>query len=431
MPALDVDRALARWMPRLVAVWRRHRKLPPGPPTLVGRELKEVGQGIRTLSTGLTRDRALVGARYLDDPRLLGAYLLFYWPVSYAQARAVLGELPRRPRAVLDLGSGPGPVAFAALDAGASEVTAADRSAPALTLARALAAEAEEPLATPCLERRCAPRRNVRRHHSRARAERARARAFGARRAGGVAGAGRGAAPARRLSGGARAGAPGHLAGAPPRPRPARCPRIRRPGPLPVAGRVPGAGEAIGLVPRRADLVSAAAARCAGAGGRAAQGGAQDELPRARAAWRGVAGAAAGTVVPHRLRAARGERPPALHGLRTRGESRPGAPGEAPDGGERELLLASPRATWWPWRGRSRGGTGSRSSRGARSGRSPPRGSRSLPPRATPDGSRSPRTARAEVAERGRALRARAYLTPFAGSQAPCILRRRTICPVW
>jgi SAM-dependent methyltransferase len=145
---LDVDRSLARWMPRLVAVWRRHRKLPPGPPTLAGRELKEIGQGVRALSAGLTRDRALVGARYLDDPRLLGAYLLFYWPVSYAQARAVLGELPRRPRSVLDLGSGPGPVAFAALDAGASEVTAADRSAPALTLARALAAEAEEPLAT-------------------------------------------------------------------------------------------------------------------------------------------------------------------------------------------------------------------------------------------------------------------------------------------
>ena len=148
MATLDVDRALARWMPRLVAVWRRHRRLPDGPPTLVERELKEVGQGIRALSAGLTRDRALVGARYLDDPRLLGAYLLFYWPVSYAQARAVLGELPRRPRSVLDLGSGPGPLAFAALDAGASEATAADRSAPALALARALAAEAEEPLAT-------------------------------------------------------------------------------------------------------------------------------------------------------------------------------------------------------------------------------------------------------------------------------------------
>jgi ribosomal protein RSM22 (predicted rRNA methylase) len=84
----------------------------------------------------------------MDDPKLLGAYLLFYWPVSYAQARQALGELPSRPRHVLDLGSGPGPLAFAALDAGAQEVTAADRSKPALTLARELAAEAGEALAT-------------------------------------------------------------------------------------------------------------------------------------------------------------------------------------------------------------------------------------------------------------------------------------------
>jgi ribosomal protein RSM22 (predicted rRNA methylase) len=148
MSPLDSDRALARWMPRLVAVWRRHFKRPEGPPVLTPHEVREVGAGVRTLSLGLTRDRTLAGARYMDDPRLLGAYLLFYWPVSYAQARSVLGELERRPRTVLDLGSGPGPVAFAALDAGAAEVTAADRSAPALALARSLAAEAEEPLAT-------------------------------------------------------------------------------------------------------------------------------------------------------------------------------------------------------------------------------------------------------------------------------------------
>ena len=84
----------------------------------------------------------------MDDPRLLGAYLLFYWPLSYAQGRQVLGELHARPRTVLDLGSGPGPLAFAALDAGAAEVTAADRSRPALALARELAAEASEALAT-------------------------------------------------------------------------------------------------------------------------------------------------------------------------------------------------------------------------------------------------------------------------------------------
>jgi SAM-dependent methyltransferase len=139
---------LARWMPRLVAVWRRARKLPEGPPTLMAKELKEVAAGVRTLSLGLTRERQLAGARYMDDPRLLGAYLLFYWPVSYAQGRQVLGELPSRARSVLDLGSGPGPLAFAALDAGAAEVTAADRSRPALALARELAAEAGEALAT-------------------------------------------------------------------------------------------------------------------------------------------------------------------------------------------------------------------------------------------------------------------------------------------
>jgi SAM-dependent methyltransferase len=103
---------------------------------------------VEKLSRGLTRDRALAGAHYLDDERLLGAYLLFYWPTSYLQARGVLSELPARPRSVLDLGSGPGPMAFAALDAGAAQVVAADRSAHALDAARALAVAAGEPLAT-------------------------------------------------------------------------------------------------------------------------------------------------------------------------------------------------------------------------------------------------------------------------------------------
>lgn len=84
----------------------------------------------------------------MDNPQLLGAYLLFYWPVSYAQARSTLSELPQRPRSVLDLGSGPGPLAFAAMDAGAGEAIAADRSRAALDLARALAIESSEGLAT-------------------------------------------------------------------------------------------------------------------------------------------------------------------------------------------------------------------------------------------------------------------------------------------
>ncbi len=143
------SRDLERWIPRLIAVWRQARRKAEGPETrLTPQEVKEVGAGVKQLSLGLTRERQLAGARYMDDPRLLGAYLLFYWPVSYAQARQALGELPQRPRQVLDLGSGPGPLAFAAMDAGAKEVVAADRSKPALALARALATEAGEALAT-------------------------------------------------------------------------------------------------------------------------------------------------------------------------------------------------------------------------------------------------------------------------------------------
>jgi len=148
--------ALARWMPRLLAVWRRARRIPrggprvtrPPPDRLLPEELRDVARAVERLSLGLTRDRALAGARYLDDERLLGAYLLFYWPVSYLQARGVLSELPRPPRSALDLGSGPGPLALAALDAGAAEALCADRSARALDAARALAAEAGLPLAT-------------------------------------------------------------------------------------------------------------------------------------------------------------------------------------------------------------------------------------------------------------------------------------------
>src|SRR4051812_42928221 len=113
----DSHKDLARWMPMLVKVWRsrsraakRRYEEDDDDETLTPHEVKQIAQGVRTLSHGLTRQRELAGAKYMDDPALLGAYLLFYWPVSYAQARQALGELPR-PREVLDLGSGPGPMA--------------------------------------------------------------------------------------------------------------------------------------------------------------------------------------------------------------------------------------------------------------------------------------------------------------------------------
>jgi hypothetical protein len=75
----------------------------------------------------------------MNDPETLAAYLLYFWPISYAQGRHVYSELGSKPRTVLDLGSGPAPLAFAGFDAGATEVMAADRSAPALELAGRIA----------------------------------------------------------------------------------------------------------------------------------------------------------------------------------------------------------------------------------------------------------------------------------------------------
>ncbi len=131
---------LARWIPLLINVWRRARFSKSGPKDhLTASEATEVSNGVQYLSQGLTRDRGLIGERYLSDPVLLGAYLLYYWPLSYLQAREMFRHLPSNPRSVLELGSGPGPLGAAAFDEGAKLVTFADRSLPALKLAMELA----------------------------------------------------------------------------------------------------------------------------------------------------------------------------------------------------------------------------------------------------------------------------------------------------
>ena len=135
---MDSSPPLERWLPHLLSVWRTE----PGPRDgLTTAEADGLATGVRELSRGLTGDRSLVGAPYLDRHRLLGAYLLYYWPVSFAQTLFALkqGAVPSQGRA-LDLGSGPGPGAFALFEAGWTSVTAADRSPRALELAQKLAA---------------------------------------------------------------------------------------------------------------------------------------------------------------------------------------------------------------------------------------------------------------------------------------------------
>ena len=97
-------------------------------------ELAAAAKAVLRLHEGLVGERALASVDYLAEPALLAAYLLLWWPLTYAKARGVLAEAGVRGR-VLDLGAGPGPLALAALDAGATFALAVDRSAPALAAA--------------------------------------------------------------------------------------------------------------------------------------------------------------------------------------------------------------------------------------------------------------------------------------------------------
>ncbi len=117
-------------------------------------QLAPSASGIRTLSHLFTRGRQEIDKRYLDDPRLLSAYLQYYLPVNLAKIRSILEELPRdgfrgqehRPLRVLDVGAGPGTGSLAVLewwldhDRSPSELSllALDHSRSALTLARRL-----------------------------------------------------------------------------------------------------------------------------------------------------------------------------------------------------------------------------------------------------------------------------------------------------
>lgn len=97
-------------------MWRRER-LYRATGLLTRRETEAAGAALLELQRGLTGSRARAGSFYMEDRELFGAYLLYYWPVSYMQVSLALAELRLEPRSVLDLGSGPGPASAAIIDA--------------------------------------------------------------------------------------------------------------------------------------------------------------------------------------------------------------------------------------------------------------------------------------------------------------------------
>ncbi len=131
---------LCRHLPTLLSLWRGNKKATA---PLSQRELDGVSSSLLALQRGLTGERQLVGASYMEKRGYLGAYLLYYWPVSYMQLSFALQSLGQpqfsRPLRVLDLGCGPAPAAAAVCDCfPVATVQLVDSSPKALQLAREL-----------------------------------------------------------------------------------------------------------------------------------------------------------------------------------------------------------------------------------------------------------------------------------------------------
>ena len=138
---------LGTHIPRLIELWREGHNLDQRfveKHRLGRQEIEVAGASLLALQRGLTGGRSLAGAGYMDDAGILGAYLLYYWPVSYMQVSLALAENPTFPRRVLDLGSGPGPASAALIDSlvgtntSLDELVLVDGSRTALDLAASM-----------------------------------------------------------------------------------------------------------------------------------------------------------------------------------------------------------------------------------------------------------------------------------------------------
>jgi|GEM_PF-854981 len=130
-PSLDLETI----MPLLMGVWRRFQKQSGPKDALQTREFRSVVDCVKKLIKMQDSDENPLPKDYFVDRNLLGAYLLYQFVINYQQGMSLIGELPTTPKRVLDVCSGPGAFAFAALRHGAEEVFATDQSTTALSLA--------------------------------------------------------------------------------------------------------------------------------------------------------------------------------------------------------------------------------------------------------------------------------------------------------
>jgi len=120
-------------MPLLINQWRRFLGIRGPQDVLQTREFRSVVKSVMEMEKNF-ENKELIDNNYFLSRDHLAAYLMYYWPMHYQEGLSLINELPRAPRRVLDIGSGPAPYAFAALQHGATEVYATDNNIDAATL---------------------------------------------------------------------------------------------------------------------------------------------------------------------------------------------------------------------------------------------------------------------------------------------------------
>lgn len=108
-------------MPEIIKFWRKKTKLAGPADRLQTREFAAMSLAVKEMHEGKSGD-------------LLGAPLLYYWPIHFQEALSILGEIPTPFSRVLDVGSGLCSASFAASKYGADEITAVGENEEALRI---------------------------------------------------------------------------------------------------------------------------------------------------------------------------------------------------------------------------------------------------------------------------------------------------------
>jgi len=143
----EITASLRSRIPALIARWRGASGTHGNTAPLTAQELHRAAHELLELQRGLTGGRELAGEGYMNRSGSLGAYILYYWPVSYmqaalaaqsaghtVQAAAQAAEQSSRPVRILDVGCGPAPASAAVLDLFRRTAVFADKFSAEITL---------------------------------------------------------------------------------------------------------------------------------------------------------------------------------------------------------------------------------------------------------------------------------------------------------